>query len=221
VGGHSGFPITYARLKHLFAWQGMKSFVSTFVSQCMLCQQAKADRTKLPGLLQPLTVPIALWQINSMDFTEALPRSHCILVVVDSFTKYANFLLLKHPFTALTVARLFHDRIYKHHGLPQSIVSDGDKIFLCKLWKELFRLPDVQLRMSLVYHPQSDGQTKRANQSLETFFHCFVHACPTQWSYWLSVAQFWYNYIPHSATSLSPLSSASVWHLRYNCYCIH
>jgi transposase InsO family protein len=95
-----------------------------------------------------------------MDFIEALPRSQlytCILVIVDLFTKYANFLPLKHPYTTLSVARLFHDQVYKHHGLPQSIVSDRDRVFLSHLWKELFRLADVQLQMSTAYHPQSDG----------------------------------------------------------------
>lgn len=214
VGGHSGIPVTYARLKQLFAWKGMKHTVQEFVRHCVICQQAKADRARLPGLLQPLPVPTGLWQIISMDFIEALPQSQsytCILVIVDTFTKYANFLPLKHPFTALSVARLFHDQIYKHHGLPQSIISDRDKIFLSLLWQELFRLADVQLRMSSAYHPQSDGQTERVNQCLETFLRCFVHACPHQWSQWLSVAQFWYNSSPHSATGRSPFE------LLYGC----
>jgi hypothetical protein len=145
-----------------------------------------------------------------MDFIEALPVSQsytCILVIVDTFTKYANFLPLKHPFTALSVARLFHDQVYKHHGLPKSIVSDRDKIFLSTLWQELFRLAGVQLRMSSAYHPQTDGQSERVNQCLENFLCCFVHACPHQWSKWLSVAQFWYNSSTHSATGISPFQA--------------
>lgn len=207
VGGHSGIPVTYARIKQLFAWKGLKQAVQDFVRQCVICQQAKSDRSRLPGLLQPLPVPTSLWQIISMDFIVALPKSQtytCILVVVDVFTKYANFLPLKHPFTALSVARLFHDQIYKHHGLPQSIISDRDSVFLSHLWQELFRLADVKLCMSSAYHPQSDGQTERVNQCVETFLRCFVHACPKQWSKWLSVAQFWFNSSPHSATGLSP-----------------
>jgi hypothetical protein len=46
---------------------------------------------------------------------------------------------------------------------------------------------------------------------LETFLRCFVHACPHQWSQWLSVAQFWYNSSPHSATGRSPFE------LLYGC----
>lgn len=99
-------------------------------------------------------------------------------MVADAFTKYANFLPLKHLFTVLSVARMFHDQVYKHHGLPQSIVSDHDKNFLSTLWQELFWLTGVQLRMSYVYHPQTNGQSERVNQCLETFLCCFVHACP-------------------------------------------
>ncbi|WVZ80006.1 LOW QUALITY PROTEIN: hypothetical protein U9M48_027524 [Paspalum notatum var. saurae] len=207
IGGHSGVPVTLARLKQLFAWRGMKSAVKSFVQSCQVCQQAKPDRSRSPGLLQPLPVPATVWEIISMDFIEGLPSSghaNCILVVVDLFTKYAHFIALHHPFTASSVARVFHDQVYKHHGLPQAIVSDRDRIFLSRFWQQLFQLADVQLCMSTSYHPQSDGQTERVNQCLETFLRCFVHTCPNKWSSWLPVAQLWYNSSPHSTTGRAP-----------------
>jgi hypothetical protein len=60
LGGHSGVPVTYARMKQLFAWQGMKSAVQQFVKACRVCQQAKPDRSKLPGKLQPACT---LWHL--------------------------------------------------------------------------------------------------------------------------------------------------------------
>lgn len=57
LGGHSGFPVTHSRLKHLFAWPGMRSDVKAFVTSCTTCLQAKSDRSKYPGLLLPLPVP--------------------------------------------------------------------------------------------------------------------------------------------------------------------
>lgn len=101
-----------------------------------------------------------------MDFIFGLPPSskgNCILVVVDKFSKYAHFLPLLHPFTALTVAKVYLSELYRLHGLPAAIISDRDPIFTSKLWQELFRLTGTQLCLSSSYHPQTDGQTERVN----------------------------------------------------------
>jgi hypothetical protein len=60
--------------------------------------------------------------------------------------------------------------------------------------------------MSGAYHPQTDGQSERVNQCLEFFVHlrCFVHACPKQWSSWLSLAEYWYNTCFHTALQTTP-----------------
>jgi hypothetical protein len=115
-GGHSGFPVTFAKLKRYFAWKGMKATVKQFVQSCAICQQSKPDRSKTPGLLQPLPIPDSAWQVVSLDFVEGLPTSshyNCILVVVDLFTKYGHFVPLLHPFTAPMVAQAFMDHIYR------------------------------------------------------------------------------------------------------------
>jgi hypothetical protein len=94
--------------------------------------------------------------------------------------------------------------MYRLYGLPTTIISDRDKIFIIKFWQELFRLIDVKLQMSSAYHPQTDEQTEQVNQCLETFLHCFVHVCPSQWSKWLALAEFWYNTNLHTALDKSP-----------------
>jgi hypothetical protein len=185
----------------------MKTIVKRYVSSCSTCQQAKPDRSKYPGLLQPLPIPKQAWEVISMDFVEGLPRSanaNTILVVVDTFSKYSHFLPLLHPFSALKVAQLFMDGVYKLHGLPVSIVTNRDRIFTSRLWQELFRLSGTTLKMSMSYHPQTDGQTERVNQCLETYLRSFVHACPSKWSSWLSVAEYWYNTTYHSSLGRSP-----------------
>jgi hypothetical protein len=180
------------------------------VQSCVVCQQAKPDRSALPGKLQPLPVPSRAWTVISMNFVEGLPLScsvNCILVVVDSFTKYGHFIPLRHPFTAMVVAKAFLNNVYKLHGMPQSIITDRDRIFTSTFWKELFSLAEVQLQMTSSYHPQSDGQIERLNQTMETFLRCFVNACPTKWSAWLPLAEFWYNCCFHSAVGRSPFEA--------------
>jgi hypothetical protein len=52
------------------------------------------------------------------------------------------------------------------HGLASSIVSDRDPKFTSKWWRELHRLLETKLLMSTLFHPQTDGQTERANRSI-------------------------------------------------------
>lgn len=70
----------------MFAWTAMKKMIQAKLQTCQTCLQAKPDRAKYPGLLQPLPVPTGAWQTISLDFIEGLPKSshyNCILVVVD------------------------------------------------------------------------------------------------------------------------------------------
>lgn len=109
---------------------------------------------------------------------------------MDRFTKYGHFLALSHPFTAEMVAKLFLDIIYKLHGAPISIVSNRDKVFTSNFWRVLFKLMRTTLNLSSAYHPQTDGQTERLNQCLESYLRCMVSDCPRQWlngSLWLNI----------------------------------
>ncbi|KAL0398581.1 UNVERIFIED_CONTAM: Transposon Ty3-G Gag-Pol polyprotein [Sesamum radiatum] len=172
--------------------------------------QAFPDYTYESGLLQPLPIPDQAWSCISMDFIEGLPNSEgkdSILVVVDRLTKYSHFLALKHPYTAASVAKIFFDNIYKLHGLPVSIVTDRDKLFTSRFWKELFTLSGVSLDMSSAYHPQTDGQTERVNQCLENYLRCMCHQKPKKWAQWLTLAEFWFNTNFHTGLKATPFQA--------------
>jgi hypothetical protein len=79
MGGHSGALATYHRVKRYFAWPKMKETIQQFVASCTICQQAKSEHVKIPGLLQPLPVPTEAWQIICMDFIEGLPVSNAMM----------------------------------------------------------------------------------------------------------------------------------------------
>lgn len=142
-----------------------------------------------------------------MDFINGLPLSfgkEVIMVVVDRLSKYGHFIALAHPYSAATVAKAYMENIYKLHGMPKSIVSDRDAMFLSTFWQELFTIHGVDLLLSSSYHPETDGQTEVLNRCLETYLRCFCSAKPKEWSSWLSIAEWWYNTTYHSATKMTP-----------------
>lgn len=210
VGGHSGTRTTYHRVKSIFYWPGLKAAVESFIAACPICQRAKHENCLQPGLLEPLPMADMAWQHISMDFIEGLPNSQgkeVILVVVDRFTRYAHFIPLAHPYTVLSVAQAFVDNIIRLHGPPKLIISDRDRIFTSKLWKDIFAALNSELRYSTAYHPQTDGQTERVNQCVETYLRCMTTDQPKKWYSWLSLAEFWYNTTYHTALKMSPFQA--------------
>jgi hypothetical protein len=210
MGGHSGERATYHRVQLVFYWTGMRKDIAIFTRGCPICQINKPEHTKYPGKLQPLHVPDMAWTHISMDFVECLPTSNnkdLILVVVDRFTKYAHFIAMKHPITVKLVAQAFTDNIFKLHSLPMVIVTDRDRIFTSRLWQDLFKALGIKLHMSTSYHPQTDGQTERVNQCLETYLRCMPFAQPKKWHSWLSMAEWWYNSSFHTSLKMTPFQA--------------
>ena len=62
LGGHAGVTRTKARIATQFFWATMTKDIKEFVSQCLVCQQAKHSTTLPAGLLQPLPIPQQIWE---------------------------------------------------------------------------------------------------------------------------------------------------------------
>ncbi|KAJ0909643.1 putative nucleotidyltransferase, Ribonuclease H [Helianthus annuus] len=185
----------------------IQEFMQLQIGQCIVCQQCKAETVAYPGMLQPLPIPKAVWEDIAMDFVEGLPKSgnkEVIWVVVDRLSKGAHFVALQHPFTAVDVAQMYLDHIYRLHGPPKSIVSDRDKVFVSRFWKELLLLQGVEQQMSSSYHPQTDGQTEVLNRCLENYLRCMCFDKPKEWVKWLPLAEYWYNTTYQSAIKCTP-----------------
>lgn len=88
-----------------------------------------------------------------MDFITGLSPYQgktVLLVVVDRFSKGIHLGILLPAHTAHMVASLFIDIVVKIHGIPRSLVSNRDPLFI-----------------SSAYHPQSDGQIEVMNRVIE------------------------------------------------------
>jgi hypothetical protein len=138
-----------------------RSLVQDWVHACTTCQCNKTETLQSAGLQQPLEVSSQVWADISMDFIEGLPKvggKSVILTVVERFSKYAHFITLD-PYTATSVARAFFDGVVRLQGFPSSIVSDWDPVFTSHVWCDLFKMVGITLCLSMVFHPQTDGQS--------------------------------------------------------------
>ncbi|TYK26803.1 disease resistance protein [Cucumis melo var. makuwa] len=118
---------------------------------------------------------------------------------LNRLSKMAHFITLKHSFAAKQVAEKFVEKIISKHGIPNSIVIDRDKMFLSHFWKKLFTAMEMSLKRSMVFHPQTDGQTEQVNCCLETYLRRFCNEQPTKWHKCIPWAEPWYNTTFHSS----------------------
>jgi hypothetical protein len=132
-----------------------------------------------------------------MDLITGLPGTtsgyDAIVVFVDKLTKLCHFAAVKKTCSAQDLAAVFFNIVYRHHGLPQVIVSDRDARFTGNFWQHLFKLCGTKLAMSSAYHPQSDGQTERANRTLVEALRAYTNGAQTNWDLLLPAIELAYN----------------------------
>ena len=139
VTGHKGVKAMYNALMKHYVWNGMKEQIQTYIKHCQRCQQSKVSNQKTSGSLLPLPTPSGPWQDITMNFTEMLESLgyNYILVVVDWFSKEVVFVPCTKEKTAYSTAELFRDHVWCQHGLPSTIVSNCELIFVSNFLGEL------------------------------------------------------------------------------------
>ena len=137
--------------------------IGRYVEGCDGCQRMK-NRTEEPaGKLKLNEVPEKPWTHLTVDFITKLPvvaGKDAILVVCNRLSKMAHFVATIEATLAEELARLFRDNIWKLYRLPESVVSDRGPQFVAELTKELNKILGIEIRLSMAFHPQTDGQTE-------------------------------------------------------------
>ena len=132
-----------------------------------------------------------------MDFIVGLPlttrRHDSIFVVVDTLTKSAHFIPVRMMYQALDIARVFISETVRLHGVPKKIISDRGSVFTERFWMSFQEALGTQLNFSTAYHPETDGQIERTNQTLEDMLHMYVMDQQKSWEEFLPLVEFAYN----------------------------
>ena len=191
--GHCCLAKTFELLAREYIWFGMRKDVRRYIRNCHTCQRSRTPRRRRSGILRPFPIPYRPWPSISMDFVTGLPWSNgndAIWVVVDRLTKTRHFIPCRTTTNATDLANLFLHHVWKHHGLPLDIISDRGPQFANDFWRQLCSWLGISPHLSTALHPETDGQTERANQTMEQYLCAFVSHQQDDWSDWLRMAEF-------------------------------
>lgn len=132
-------------------------------------------KTGIQYLVLPLPLPFSPWSEIAVDFVVDLPPStqsdtglsfRNILTVPDRFTKEC-ILIPVISMTAIDTARAFVRHVFSKKGMPSAVTSDRGPQFVSDFWNHLCDDLEIEQRLSSGYHPETDGQSERTNQSMK------------------------------------------------------
>ena len=110
----------------------------------------------------------------------------------------------KETHTAEQLGHLLLDRLVRDHGVPITIITDRDKLFMSNYWKTISVAMGTKPKMSMAYHPQMDSQMEQANQVLEMYLRHYINQTHSNWVQLLPMAQLVINQHHSDSTRESP-----------------
>ena len=125
-----------------YYWPSLRRNIKNYVRRCDVCLTSKAVCYKPYGNLQSLPIPTHRWKDLLIDFVTGFPlfddwkgnSYDSILVIVDRLTKIVHYEPIKVTINAPRLAEVIMDVVIRHHGLPDSIISERGAIFTSKFW---------------------------------------------------------------------------------------
>ena len=172
--GHPGIYWTYHQVITDYWWPDLLKYTREYVRGCGTCQQSKSNMHPNPPPIHLVTSPNEgkPFKTIAIDLITKLPISKgndSILTITNQETTKAVILLpCNKTMEAIELAQLYKEHAFPFISIPSMLISDQDTRFTSKFFEELCEQLGVKQNMSLAYHPQTDGQSERTNQSIET-----------------------------------------------------
>jgi hypothetical protein len=101
-------------------------------------------------------------------------RHDLIFVVVDTLMKSAHFIPVRTAYQAPDIVRVFASEIVRLHSVPKKFISERGSVFTGRFWTSFQEALGTPLNFGTAYHPETDGQTERMNQTLEDMLRMCV-----------------------------------------------
>lgn len=218
LAGHFGRDKTEALLRRKYWWPSLAKDVAERVATCQTCQLMKPRRHRPWGEAQALSMPERAWQEITMDFITDLPPGKlygrvvdAILVIVDRYTKMNIYVATTKRCDSVELAGILVEAVVRKFGVPRGILTDRGSLFTSQYWSDFAYEARVKHKLSTAFHPQTDGQTERMNQTLEQYLRCYCSEEQDSWPQALAQAEFAVNNSVHHALRMSPFEVLYGW----------
>jgi len=187
----------------------MDAMVRKYVAGCEVCYQIKAPHQARHRTNMPLPPPHRPWEGVTMDFVTNLPKSTAsaytgILVIVDRLTKMAIYLPCRKDIDSPELAPMFFKQVICKHSVPDNIITDRGPQFTSRFRNRVCSHMSINYRLLTAFHPQTDGQTERQNQTMKQYLRAFCNYKQDDWVELLPLVEFAYNNSMHASTRMTP-----------------
>ena len=122
-------------------------------------------------------------------------------------SKASIFIPCNESIDSVGVAGLYATHVFPHYRIPLKVISDQDPCFDSAFTTDLCKLLGIRQNISTAYHPQTDGQSERTNQPLETYLRLYCDTQQHEWAKLLPLAQYVRNSWPNSTTKQVPYNT--------------
>jgi hypothetical protein len=142
-----------------------------------------------------------------MDIVGPLPMTtkgnKYIVVAIDYLTKWPEARAIPNQ-KASSVVSFFYEDIICRHGCPKELLTDRDTHFVNDMLNTLCDELGVKHKLSIAYHPQTNGLVERYNRTLCETLAKFANDNKDDWDNFVPSALFAYKIKSHKTTRHEP-----------------
>jgi hypothetical protein len=128
-----------------------------------------------------------------------------LAIFVETISKYVRIVLIPKAISGTQFATVFHDTIFRHYGIPKTLLTAKSAAFTTDLWTEFVKSIGTNLNLVTTFQSKSTTQTEYVDHII-TYLHRFLTPFHKTWDTKLSIAEFAINTMINPSTGESPYS---------------
>ena len=175
------------------------------MKRCDACQRYARNDLRMEMLLH-VWLPLIYFEIWGIDYVEEVHPHFSkwmtyIVVATEYLTKWAK--AVKTDTAAYTITFMY-EKIISKFGCPKILVSDRGSHFFNSLIQEMADKFQIDYKKITLYHPQTNGQTERVNNTLVSILRKTIMDSKRDWDVKLTATLWAYRTTFKGTTQTTP-----------------